>query len=446
MLVCFRTWYRLQCYFYDVVGSTWVASRPSRPVVRALIKFAGNIFVPYFRPTSVFGFSLLVNMGTQMLSGILLSLYYVPDPSFVVTFREEYMNEVWWYYYVYKLHVVGVDTIFVLSYLHIFKKIYIKNYVEGDLDGWFTGAYAFLVYHIVVFLGITLSTNHLGDVTITIAANIFWSLLGRAHKSYAPLFTNKHLNVDQLVRFMIAHYVCAWYYTYLIQLHVMFIHEAWDADSNLSAPQDGQTPKLSWLWDSLKKEVLSMFTLYVVLMTWFVGLSYPDAQTVNYTFFEQWSETEVEEINFFLVAPHWYFRPHMGLLTICAAHYEGLAWLVSFYVLLNLMPHLSRLFNANKSAVVKAETGFTRGSLVQQGAFVALVGSVLYAGGTLPCGRFYYEAVEGFFGNSVLKLSYQYVYLYMGALVHALDAAERWSNSLAANRPALAALAGGGTR
>lgn len=47
-----------------------------------------------------------------------------------------------------------------------------------------------------------------------------------------------------------------------------------------------------------------MFSLYMVLMTWFVALTYPDARSVNYSFFEQWSETEVEEINFFLVAPH----------------------------------------------------------------------------------------------------------------------------------------------
>ena len=120
----------------------------------------------------------------------------------------------------------------------------------------------------------------------------------------------------------------------------------------------------------------------------------------------------------------------MGLLTICAQHYEGLAWLVSFYLLLNLMPHLSRLFGANKNSLLKAEPSFTRGSLVQHGAFVLFVASILYAGGTLPCGRFYYEAVEGFFGNSVLKLSYQYVYLYMGVLVHVLDISERWITSL----------------
>jgi hypothetical protein len=176
-------------------------------------------------------------------------------------------------------------------------------------------------------------------------------------------------------------------------------------------------------------------------MTWFIALSYPDAHTVNYSFFEQWSETEVEEINFFLVAPHWYFRPHMGLLTICAQHYEGLAWLVLFYLLLNLMPHLSRLFNSNKNAVLRAEPGFTRGSLAQHGAFVAFVASILYVGGTLPCGRFYYEAVEGFFGNSVLKLSYQYIYLYMGALVHLLDAGERWIATLPTAKRALSPLA-----
>lgn len=129
--------------------------------------------VPPFRPTSVFGFALLVGIYIQMYSGFLLALYYLPDPSFTIAIREDLMLEVWWFLYVYKAHVIGVDLLFVLSYLHILKKIYLRNYSEGDLDGWFTGAYAFLVYHLVVFLGITLSTNHLGDVTIMIAANIY---------------------------------------------------------------------------------------------------------------------------------------------------------------------------------------------------------------------------------------------------------------------------------
>jgi hypothetical protein len=142
---------------------------------------------------------------------------------------------------------------------------------------------------------------------------------------------------------MVAHYLSAWYYTYLVQTHVFFIHEMWDPDANRSVQQTTSTPKASWVWDALKKESLAMLALYLALAALYFLLAHPDARVVNYSFFEQWSEAEMEEINFFIVAPHWYFRAHMGLLTICAHHYEGLAWFAAFYLLLCYTPHLYRL-------------------------------------------------------------------------------------------------------
>jgi hypothetical protein len=68
-----------------------------------------------------------------------------------------------------------------------------------------------------------------------------------------------------------------------------------------------------------------------------------------------------------------------------------------------------------------------RESLVQQSLFVCFIGSMLYVGGTLPCARFYYEGEEGFFGNSWLRVSYQYLYVYMAALMHWVDRLERWA-------------------
>ena len=57
--------------------------------------------------------------------------------------------------------------------------------------------------------------------------------------------------------------------------------------------------------------------------------------------------------------------------------------------------------------------------------YVIFLGSIVYLGGTLPCGRFYYENVDGFFGNAFLRLSYEYVYLYLGVLAHAIERLER---------------------
>ena len=65
---------------------------------------------------------------------------------------------------------------------------------------------------------------------------------------------------------------------------------------------------------------------------------------------------------------------------------------------------------------------------------MGLFSSILYVGGTLPCGRFYYENIEGFFGNSFLRVSYEYVYIYMGFLAHVIDAFERWYLSSALHK------------
>lgn len=165
-------------------------------------------------------------MVAQFWSGFLLALLYLAEPAFVILARMELALEVWWHFYVHRVHLIGVDVIFTLSYLHIFKKLYLKNYTEGDLDGWFTGAYAFVVFHGVVFLGIALNSTHLADVTIMIIANMAWSLVGRLHRAYTPIFLNRHASIDLTLRFAALHYVLAYYYLHLVQTHIVHVHEA----------------------------------------------------------------------------------------------------------------------------------------------------------------------------------------------------------------------------
>lgn len=50
---------------------------------------------------------------------------------------------------------------------------------------------------------------------------------------------------------------------------------------------------------------------------------------------------------------------------------------------------------------------------------------MLYTGSVLPCGRFYYESREGFFGNPLLRASYEYLYLYLGVFAYTADRLER---------------------
>jgi hypothetical protein len=68
------------------------------------------------------------------------------------------------------------------------------------------GGYSFFILTVVVFFGISLSATHLSDLTLTIGANIVASIFNFVHKSYYFIFTNKHLNTDQMTRLMVLHY------------------------------------------------------------------------------------------------------------------------------------------------------------------------------------------------------------------------------------------------
>jgi hypothetical protein len=49
-----------------------------------------------------------------------------------------------------------------------------------------------------------------------------------------------------------------------------------------------------------------------------------DINSAAYFFFERWNISELDEIRYYGVAPHWYFRPLMGILVIAPTHFEGL--------------------------------------------------------------------------------------------------------------------------
>jgi len=49
--------------------------------------------------------------------------------------REEMFEDTRFGAETFAMHVRGVDVIFVFSYFHILKKIYLKNYITVDGDG-----------------------------------------------------------------------------------------------------------------------------------------------------------------------------------------------------------------------------------------------------------------------------------------------------------------------
>ena len=384
--------------------------------------FINRLVLPFSSVTSIIGFMLFICIVLQLLSGFFLGWYFMPEPGLVIELREEMFNDTRFGAEVFYMHVRGVDTLMVLSYLHILKKIYLKNYITSESDGWLLGGYAFFWFHYIIALGITLSATHLSDLTLTIVANIFWSVLNFAYKTYYVIFTNKHLNTDQLTRLMVLHYFTPWYYLYLVKLHALYCHESWDSDSGENVYEDKSGVYASWFYDAFLKEIQDAWYWAMLVFCYFF-MHHFEGNTVNYYFFERWNISELDEIRFYGVAPHWYFRPFMGLLTIAPSHYEGLMWMGLWFVLLASLPIIHNFYHPHHAYIASIPM---QSSLLQSAAFLLFMLSMYCAMSMLPCGRYYYAPEGGYVGNPWVKFSYQYAYLYLAWIIHHIECVEHF--------------------
>ena len=199
------SWFRSMCEMqWHLIG--FVSKQ-----MNSLFLYVNVLVLPLSSCTSIFGFVVLVSISLQVLSGFYLAWYYIPEPGLVIELREEMFEETRYGYEVFNMHVRGVDVVMIIMYLHILKKFFLKNYITYDSEGWLIGGYAFFWFHYIVGLGICLSASHLSDLTLTIAANVYWSLLNNTHDTYYFIFTNKHLNTDELIRLTVLHYLSPWY-------------------------------------------------------------------------------------------------------------------------------------------------------------------------------------------------------------------------------------------
>lgn len=368
----------------------------------------------YHFTSALFGFCVLITIVSQLFSGIMLSFSLIPEPMLIPVIRDEedledlYTDDFFW------VHERGVDLVFLFSYSHLLRKMYINVFYFEQEFAWKSGVFAFMIFQVVTFLGLVLCCTHLSDITLSIACNIMHTFFFFKGKVYWWLFTDKALNSDTLVRLAYAHYISAFYLFYLGFLHAVDMHYDWKQDFNF----DGLDTELMWFDEGLSSELSSLFDLLCVVffLGWYL---YAEPEALSYEIF-MWGDIGlVNDVRFYGVAPHWYFRPFMAWLTVCPMHVTGIAGLLLMFFVLY---HQVTLAGAGDFPVKKLASNPSTPSYIIDGRslnmdfsllsqinFFLFVMALLYTTTFLPAGR-YYQRVNGNFG---MLFSYFYVISYL---------------------------------
>lgn len=386
---------------------------------RKLINYFVTMTVSFHELQSLWGFFTLLTVFSQIISGVMLAFSLLPDPMLIPTVRDEedcedvVIDDFFW------LHERGVDLIFIFSYLHLFRKFYL-NIIEYEHEAaWKSGVFTFLIFQVVVFFGLILCCSHLSEITLTIAANIMHTFFSFYGKVYWWLFTDKQLNCDTLLRLAYAHYLLAFFMAYAALLHGIDMHYDWKNESAF----DGLDAELIW-WDEALANELNSTIVVLISIGLICYYLYPYPEALTYELF-MWGDVGlVNDIRFYGVAPHWYFRPLMAWLLVCPFHKLGIGGLVFFFLVLFYQPNLhsdceNSLYSqvptyiqeylSELRYVFSADDFIGEINLFYQITFGFFFFCALYTFSFLPYGRFYNRLG----GNVGMLCAYFYVFIYL---------------------------------
>lgn len=389
--------------------------------IKKLVQYFSIMTVSFHDINSLFGFFIFLTIISQLFSGTMLAFSVIAEPMLIPMVREEedvedlYTDDFFW------LHERGVDMLFIFSYFHLFRKLYMNNFDYDQESAWKSGVFTFLLFQVVVFFGLVLCCTHLSDITLAIAANLYDTFFAGKGKFYWWIFTSKELNTDTLVRLTYLHYVLAFFLAYLGLIHGVDIHYDWKNEIVV----DGLEIEMIWFDEALSNEIGAMVEIILIVMI-ICFITYPEPEALSYEFF-MWGDIGfINDVRFLSVAPHWYFRPFMAWLTVCPFHKIGLFGLIYYFFLLFYQPVIhgisehnnyskkNSIINGriiNRVDVIQAKYYSVEDDLFHQITFWLFLCSALYVTSYLPYGRFYNRIN----GNHGTLWSFTYIFLYLSS-------------------------------
>jgi quinol-cytochrome oxidoreductase complex cytochrome b subunit len=317
------------------------------------------------------------------------------------------------------LHERGVDLLFIFSYIHLFRKLFLNVFEFENESAWKSGLFTFLILQVVVFFGLVLCCTHLSEITLTIAANILHTFFFFKGKAYWWLFTDKQLNSDTIIRLAYIHYVSAFFLAYLGLIHGVDMHYDWKNEFFY----DGLDSEMIW-WDEALSNELGYMADILFLVFCICYFLYEEPEALSYEIFMWGDVGMMTDVRFYGVAPHWYFRPFMAWLIACPHHKTGIFGLIFFFFVLFFQVNLhgaNENINYNKKLLIFLKKKFSKRSffvskflsgefnLYHFFTYFFFVMSCLYATSFLPYGRFYNRLG----GNLGMLFAYMYIFVYL---------------------------------
>nr|YP_006576244.1 cytochrome b [Perna viridis]AFK75944.1 cytochrome b [Perna viridis]UJM44258.1 cytochrome b [Perna viridis] len=170
-----------------------------------------------------FGSMLGLCIVIQVVSGILLSLHFIPHEAMAFDSVYHIMRDVNKGWFLRNVHVGGCSMFFVCLYVHIGRGIYYGSYLSKHV--WLVGVTLFLLVMAEAFLGYSLPWGQMSFWGVTVISNLFTVIPYISQNLLFTIWGHWSVSGYTLQRFFIFHFLLPFVIIVFSTLHLFFLHE-----------------------------------------------------------------------------------------------------------------------------------------------------------------------------------------------------------------------------
>lgn len=294
-----------------------------------------NLFFLYNLPSnlsywwnfgSLAGFFLIM----QIISGFLLSFWYIPHPLLAfnsVEFIRREVNYGWLFRYI---HSNGASFFFLVVFIHRARTFYFSSYFNRLLT-WFSGFFIFIFLILIAFFGYVLPWGQRSFWAATVITSLVSILPYIGNDLLLYLWGGFSIDLPTLSRFYSLHFLFPFILCVLVALHLFFLHEEGSSDPLGSFCI---SDKITFHPFYTIKDIVGIWLRLIIFIFFIFFLPNFLAHPINYIE----ADPEVTPLH---IVPEWYFLPFYGRLRSVPSKIGGVLCLILFLLVICFFPFIN---------------------------------------------------------------------------------------------------------
>lgn len=279
------------------------------PIRSFLSKNIGQFLMPrdlsYFY---TFGGILVLMLISQILTGLVLALHYIPFIGQAFESIENFVRHGAFGWLFRPWHAVGASFFFIAVYIHMARGLYYGSYREGKAANWVLGMVIFVVMMATAFFGYVLVWGQMSYVAATVVSNFFLSIpfLG---ESLRVLFLGGYeVGQSTLSRFYVLHFLLPFILIFLIFFHIWAVHLKGQTPSKSSKKMANKKTSMIRFYPYYWIKDIFAILVFILFFAWFLFyMPYYMGSSENFS-------PADPLVPMMEVQPEWYFLPFYAII------------------------------------------------------------------------------------------------------------------------------------